>query len=127
MLPTLVALGLFVLLASLALVLGVWTWRRLWRHPVGSDPYTVLVYRHGVRGFGVFMFVAMTFVVPLFEAERPLGTALASPGFWGDILLRALIGVPVYLWGGYWWGRAMARFAGLRPTAPALHRDRPQN
>ena len=116
MLPTSVALALFAIGAALTLVLGIWTWRRLWRHPI-TDAYSTLVYRHGVRGFGVLMFLSMTFVVPLFEADSPLGPAVASPRFWGDFVLRAVIGFPLWLWAGYWWGRLMAWFAGVRPNA----------
>lgn len=115
---------LFAFGASVTLILGVWTWRRLWRHPI-RDYYSTLVYRHGVRGFGVLMLVTMTFVVPLFEADSPLGPSVASRRFWGDFVLRAAIGVPLWLWAGYWWGRIMAWFTGTRPTAPELDRDLP--
>jgi hypothetical protein len=126
MLPTSVALTMFALGVSVTLILGIWTWRRLWRHPI-TDRYSTLVYRHGVRGFGILMFVSMTFVVPLFEADSPLGPSIASPRFWGDFVLRAAIGVPLWLWAGYWWGRTMAWVTGIRPTAPTVDRDLPQN
>jgi hypothetical protein len=114
MLPTWLALTLFALGASVTLLVGLWTWRRLWRHPI-TDRYSTLVYRHGVRGFGVLMFVTMTFVVPFFEADSPLGPGVASRRFWGDFVLRAMIGVPLWLWAGYWWGRTMAWVTGVRP------------
>jgi hypothetical protein len=126
MLPTSVALTIFAVGACTTLILGIWTWRRLWRHPV-TDRYSTLVYRHGVRRFGGLMFVAMTFVMPLFEADSPLGPSVASPRFWGDFVLRAMIGFPLWLWTGYWGGRTLAWITGLRPSASTRDRNRLQN
>jgi hypothetical protein len=126
MLPTWFAVTLFALGASVTLILDIWTWRRLWRHPI-TDPYTVLVYRYGVRRFGLLLFVAMTFVMPLLAPDSPLGPSVASRRFWGDFILRAMVGFPLWLWVGYWVGRTLAWFSGLRPTAPTLERNRPQN
>ena len=125
MLPTSVALTIFAVGASTTLILGIWTWRRLWRHPV-TDRYSTLVYRHGVRRFGGLLFVAMTFVMPLFEADSPLGPSVASSRFWGDFVLRAMIGVPLWLWTGYWGGRTLAWITGLRPSASTRDRNRLQ-
>ena len=105
---------------------SIWTWRRLWRPPI-TDPYSVLVYRFGVRGFGLFMLAAMTFTPPLSDANNPLRLTLASPDFWSQTLFSAIIGAPMSLWAGYWWGRGMAWFFGVRPAASLLDRDRPQN
>jgi hypothetical protein len=116
MLPTWLSLTIFAFGASVVLILDIWTWRRLWRHPI-TDPYTVVVYRNGVRRLGLFLFVAMTFVVPFFEADSPLGPGVASRRFWGDFVLRTMIGVPVWLWTGYWGGRTIAWVTGLRPSA----------
>jgi hypothetical protein len=126
MLPAWLAVTLFAFGASVTLILGVWTWRRLWRHPI-TDPYTVVVYRYGVRCLGLLLFVAMTFIVPLFEADSPLGPSVASRRFWGDFVLRAMIGVPLWLWTGYWGGRTMAWVTGRRPGTPTLDRNRPEN
>ncbi len=126
MLPTWLALTLFAFGAAVTLILGLWTWRRLWRHPI-TDRYSTVVYRHGVRGFGVLMLITTTFIAPLFEADSPLGPSVASRRFWGDFVLRAAIGVPLWLWAGYWWGRLMAWFTGTRPSASALDRDRPRS
>ena len=117
MLPTWLALALFAVGASVTLILDLWTWRRLWRHPI-TDRYTVVVYRYGVRRIGLLLLVAMTFVVPWFEADSPLGPSVASPRFWGDFVLRAMIGVPLWLWTGYWGGRSVAWVTGIRPGAP---------
>jgi hypothetical protein len=125
MLPTSIALTLFILGASAVLLLGVWSWRRLWRHPI-TDSYSTSVYRHGVRGFGGLIFLAMTVVVPFVEAGTPLGPTLRSNRFWGDVVMGGAIAVPIALWGGYWWGRAMAWLRDLRPSAPSANR-RPQN
>ena len=107
-----------LLVAILIVVIGgsawlsVWTHKRLWRHPT-SDPYDQLVYGRGVRGFGVFMFVALV-VMPLFSFEDdPAITSGAA------LLLFQLILMPVMTWGfalwsGYWWGRAMAAFFGIK-------------
>ena len=106
---------------------GTWTWRRLWRPAITSDPYRVLVYRFGVRGFGLFMLVTMTLAPQLSEAESPLRSTLASPEFWGETILYAIIAAPMWLWAGYWWGRGMAWFFDVREAASPLDRDRPQN
>ena len=116
MLPASVALTLFAVGACVTLLLGAWTWRRLWRHPI-TDGYTIVVYRYGVRRLGLLLFVVMTFLVPFFEADSPLGPSVASRRFWGDFVLRAMIGVPLWLWTGYWGGRAMAWVTGLRRGA----------
>ena len=115
MLPTWLALTIFAFGASVTLILGVWTWRRLWRHPI-TDPYTVVVYRYGVRRLGLLLFIGMTFVVPFFQVDSPLGSSVASRRFWGDFVLRAAIGVPLWLWTGYWAGRTMAWANGLRSS-----------
>lgn len=116
MLPTSVALTIFAIGACVTLILDAWTWRRLWRHPI-TDRYTIVVYRYGVRRLGLLLFVMMTFLVPLFEADSPLGASVASPRFWGDFVLRAMIGIPLWLWTGYWSGRATAWVTGLRAGA----------
>ncbi len=110
MLPTSVALTIFAVGACTTLILGIWTWRRLRRHPV-TDRYSTVVYRHGVRHSGGLMFVAMTFVMPLFEADSPLGPSVASPRFWGDFVLRAM-------------NRPVSRFVLLR-TSTSLLTNRP--
>ena len=126
MLPTSIAVTIFALGATLTLALGVWSWRRLWRYPI-TDVYSALVYRLGVRGFGALIFLAMTVVVPVVEAGSPLGSALRSSRFWGDVVLGGAIALPVSLWGGYWWGRTIAWTRGIRPGVPPGGLDRPQN
>src|SRR5688500_1176034 len=75
MLPTWLALTLSAFGAAVTLILGLWTWRRLWRHPI-TDRYSTVVYRHGVRGFGVLMLITMTFIAPLFGPIVRSGQAL---------------------------------------------------
>src|SRR5687768_250092 len=99
--------------------LSVWTHRRLWRQSY-SDPYDQLVYGHGVRAFGVFMFVALVLVPFISPEDDPgitndLATALVQLTF------MSVMGWGVALWAGYWWGRAMASFFGLKRN------DRPHN
>ena len=126
MLPTSIAVTIFALGATLTLLLGVWSWRRLWRHPA-TDAYSALVYRLGVRGVGALIFLGMTVVVPVVEAASPLGSTLRSSRFWGDVVLGGAIALPVSLWGGYWSGRTMAWIRGVRPGAPRGGLDGPQN
>lgn len=126
MLPTSIALTIFALGATLTLLLGIWSWRRLWRHPA-TDAYSTLVYRLGVRGFGALIFLGLTLVVPVVEANSPLGATLRSSRFWGDVVMGGAIAVPVSLWGGYWWGCSIAWIRGLRPSEPRGGLDRPQN
>jgi hypothetical protein len=99
--------------------LSVWAHRRLWRH-AKSDPYDQLVYGHGVRGFGVFMFVALVLLPFISPDDNPgitndLASALVQSTF------MSVMSWGVALWAGYWWGRAMASFFGLKRN------DRPHN
>lgn len=114
MLPTPVAVTIFALGAAAVLALGVWSWRRLWRHPV-TDPYSRLVYRRGVRRFGGLLFLVLTLVVPFLEPGALDAATVSSRRFWGDVLLRAVLNVPLCLWAGYWFGRTMAWALGVRP------------
>ena len=94
------------LAVTLALPLSafvVWTWFRLWK-PV-SDVYTRTVYCNGVRIFGFLMFVLSVF--DRFAKSTPWVLQV-----YDDIL----IALPLCMWGGYWWGRAMAWMYGQRPS-----------
>jgi hypothetical protein len=107
-----------VLVTILTVVIGgsawlsVWTHRRLWRHPT-SDPYDQLVYRHGVRGFGVFMFVALV-LMPFISPDDDPGITNDFAFVLLQLVFMAVMTWGVALWGGYWWGRAMASFFGLK-------------
>jgi hypothetical protein len=114
MLPTPVAVAIFALATTAVLVFGLWSWRRLWRHPI-TDAYTRLVYQRGVRRFGVLLFVVLTLVVPFFEPGALDGATLASRRFWGDIVMRGVLNAPLCLWVGYWFGRTLAWTRGVRP------------
>lgn len=103
---------------ALASVLGAawlaWTWwtvRRLWR--TGATPYERMVYRFGVRGWGLWMFAMMSlsFLARDFDPERSLGRSVLQ------VFLVVGTCAPIMLWGGYWWGRAMALFFRLQPPS----------
>jgi hypothetical protein len=85
-------------------VLSVWTVRRLWQG--WSTQYQRLVYKFGVRYFGIGCWLAMSIVMPLMQQDEVMSPA-ASAAF------SLFIGFPIFLWAGYFWGRSMARFYGL--------------
>ena len=89
----------------------MWTHRRLWRHP-RTDAYDQLVYARGVRGFGALM-IPVGVLIPLFSLkdDLTLGENLIAPTI--RLVGTAIIGWPLALWAGYWWGRWMARFSGV--------------
>ena|ERR1041385_9106756 len=90
----LVGIGVF-----LALFTG-WTVRRLWRR--AQDPYSRMVYGFGVKAFGV-----------LWGAFMVLDEARKDWRGLPHLLLSLLTTLPIALWAGYFWGRAMAWFYGL--------------
>jgi len=97
-----------ILLAlALAFFTG-WTIRRLWRRSV--DPYTRIVYLFGVKGFGMAFFALSEIVRVRHESDA--GSANVP-----NILLDLVTDLPLAMWGGYWWGRAMAWARGLEPSS----------
>ena len=107
----------YLILAGFVVVFALlarWTLRRLWRR--GTSAWGRIVYESGVRRFGVTMWLVWTFANPFWTAwdeGRPLlsGTVLAQ------MIVNALVGVSLWLWAGYWWGRVLARVFGvLRPS-----------
>ena len=99
---------------SLLLVGAAWTWqtfRRLWRR--GDSPYEQIVYGRGVRGFGLGMFILMTgwgVTKEVAKGRTPTQTALV-------VLILVVWSAPVWLWGGYLWGRMMAASFGHQPPS----------
>ena len=92
-------------------ILGVMTVRRLWRR--GRNPWERMVYDEGVRriGIGAAVFFPILFPVVLMRTERP----------WFEIALVAawllIVGLPMWLWAGYWWGRTMAAYFKITKTS----------
>ena len=98
---------IYTLLGASALAwiaLSVWTVRRLWKH--WSTDYERLVYRFGVRRFGVGSWLLFSVLFPLMERDEVTSPALS-------VAMTLFVGFPIFLWAGYLWGRAMARFYGL--------------
>ena len=110
--PTLVLVTVAYVVACV--LLARWTWRRLWRR--GRDRWEQIVYDSGVRGFGRLAWIANALGAPLWKAwDR--GAPLLSLAVAREVLSAALLGASLWLWAGYWWGRAMARTFGVRRTA----------
>src|ERR1700729_1416284 len=80
-------------------VFSAWTVRRIW---VLRERHDRRVYRIGVLGFGMVMWVAMTLVAAYMGVE---GNPKHSVWFYGSRFLFLLL--PLCLWAGYVWGRIM--------------------
>jgi hypothetical protein len=117
-----VKLGLYIAFAVLIAVAaaliwwGVRTCRTLWRH--GTSQWGILVYNHGVKGFGVL--TAVSYV--LGAAYLGWSTIAATPDdrlacAIASALFAAAFGTPVALGMGYLWGTWMARYLGYEPDA----------
>jgi len=94
---------LFVTCIGVA-VLGFWTWHRL--APVQRTRDGRRLYDLGVLGFGLFMAVGL----PLIRAGDRLGGwgAASTRDFWYRLASDWLFSVPIGLWCGRWFTRAMA-------------------
>jgi hypothetical protein len=90
-------------------------WPRIWGAPRTAFENTV--YRFGARGFGLSMWLLTTVVERGYDGIRA-----HEPGRWWILQfgLRALCAFPMYLWLGYWWGRGMAAFFGVKDSARAV-------
>ena len=86
--------------------LGVWSWRRL--SPRADDQYSTIVYRHGVRGWGVTTWALFSAYALARQADAGLAAMLARG------LAMAITFFPIFLWCGYAWGRGMAIFFGVK-------------
>lgn len=85
-----------------------WTVRCIW---MLRDQHDRRVYSNGVLGFGVFMWVAMTFVAAYLGVQGD--PRHRHFWFYGSRFLFLLF--PLSLWGGYFWGRIMCH---LFPRPP---------
>jgi hypothetical protein len=86
---------------------AMFTWRRL-RPRDARESKATIIYVHGVRGFGLAMGVAMTVWLGLKDAAPLTFASFAVSDIWLRLTTAALINVPLGLWAGYAWGRAMA-------------------
>ena len=98
------------------------SWPQIWSAP--RTTFDILVYRYGVRGWGMAMWIAMSIVLPAYKGFRSgdVGMALGV-----RMIVGAIVMFPLYLWAGYWWGRGMAFLGGVnddRPYAAADERSR---
>lgn len=117
------AIGITVLgvgaAAALALIGYFWwwcyrAWPRIWSPP--RSAYDHIVFRNGVRGFGLMMWLALAVLLPIYHGVRGHEgpTRLV-----GRLALTAVAAFPMYLWLGYWWGRGMAAAFGVKDPARA--------
>jgi len=81
----------------------LWTVRRLLRP--AADPGSRMVRRYGVLGWGFGFWLLMT-------ADFARRSTFTGTEFWTHALTDAFILLPISLWGGYLWGRAMGSFFG---------------
>jgi hypothetical protein len=89
-------------------------WPRIWGTP--RTAYETIVYRSGVCTFGVVMWLATSVASPGYDMVQ----AHASWQRWlTNVVLRAVISLPFYLWLGYWWGRVLAALFGAKDSARA--------
>ena len=112
----LIVIGAAILQALIARI-AVWSWRRLWREaPRDGDRWNWIVYDLGVKRFGG----VMALIMPPLNAVtvgwndssegRSVATLMVVLMLWVGFFLWLSLG----LWGGYWWGRVMARAWGLK-------------
>ena len=97
---------LVLMLLGGLLALGVWSWRRLWRP--GRTPWERIVYNHGVKRFGLAIWVGLALLPPAIEWGPLRVVNVFTTAYVLEAAVSALVTLPVALWGGYLWGRAMA-------------------
>jgi hypothetical protein len=95
-------LPIMVLCFSFISLWGLWSWPRVWARTEGPDSKRL---RAAIYGWGAFMLICTSWVGALGTTSTPWTTAIQGRDFLADFLVRALIGWPVWLWAGYWWGR----------------------
>jgi hypothetical protein len=100
----------------ISLVMTIVTLPNLWRR--GTTPWGRLVYRYGVRGAGLWGGVFFSILLPNLRAgdEHSFETSVLHA------FVCFLVGLPLWLWMGYWWGRTMAAFFNIPRTAEGSER-----
>ena len=77
-----------------------------------------MVFNWGVRRFGLaawLIFVLTFSLVLAFESQRTWTAFVAVATLF---FIYALFTLPAWLWVGYFWGKAMARFLGIEKPVP---------
>jgi len=109
-------LAALLIIVLCALLLGgwlyfcVWTWRRV--SQARHDRRAYIVWRIGVLGFGLSMWVVMAVNSAAREAGGFNAESILSARMAGELLLYAITGFPLALWGGYLWGHMMYAIFG---------------
>ena len=100
---------IWVLLGFAWLAFSIWTMRKL--HYLRTSSDDGITYKHGVDRFGVSAWALTTIAAALLcreiNSSRPLW-------YYGVTLGFTLL--PVALWAGYIWGKAMSAIFPSRPT-----------
>ena len=115
-----VVLILAIAAAAFALMGYFWwwcyrAWSRIWSAP--QNAFENIVFRQGARGWGLMMWLALAILFPLHDALRAHHSMKRIAI---QIGIGAVLGFPMYLWFGYWWGRGMAAFFGVKDSARAV-------
>lgn len=97
-------MGVRILAVILWGALSVWTVLRLWREP-SKDDGAKFAYSKGVKRWGILMWLSLSV----------LGPVVLPPGWsnWEsyirEVVFVLFLGLPLCLWGGYFWGLMMER------------------
>jgi hypothetical protein len=83
-----------------------WTIRKLWRP--ATTPREEWIYTRGVKRFGVQTGILMT----AFQLYQSYQSSHSLAAFLLMIPFSILLFTTIFLWGGYWWGKLMARRMG---------------
>jgi len=102
------------LFASIFAVGGWWTvstWKQLWRK--GRSKWEILVYDHGVRGFGLGTAACQIGIFAYLGRSADPPGPFAGPMTVAGALAGLFFGVPVCLHLGHYWGRRFAQVMGI--------------
>ena len=110
------------LIAALFALLLVWSWRRLVKPRAALAELSAadrVVYGYGVRRFGFAFGLAMAAFQAVTGIGRLLERASMSiallPSIVLFLVLALVVAMPLGLWAGYVWGRAIGRLSGGAP------------
>ena len=92
---------------------AVQTWQALWR--TGRDKWERVVFDYGVKGFGLCTAVTITVTLGWLGWSTTVETG-DRLWFAAGLLTGAVVGLPVSLHLGYFWGVAFAKAVGINPT-----------